>query len=81
MIFLIALVAGVMIRSNACVFAVFGCRDPETPVHGYLKRDRDRAEIHCHISKDDIWEIFCHEGEWKGEVGNCSAGKWSLCPF
>ena len=70
-----------IIKSNARVFEVFGCPDPQTPAHGYIKRERDRAEIYCLISEDDIWEIFCHEGVWKGDIGNCSAGKWIICTF
>ena len=63
----------VMVYWNACVIAVFGCSEPEAPAYGYIKRDRDRAEIHCH-NPEDMWEIFCHDGEWQGGVGNCSAG-------
>ena len=64
-----------MSDSKAFVIAVFGCPDPDPPAHGYIKRDKDRVQIHCHFSEDDKWELSCHEGQWNGDVGNCSTGK------
>ena len=57
------------------VVSVFGCIDPIPPAHGYVKREKNRADIYCHIPSDETWEILCHEGEWKGDFGNCSIGK------
>ena len=48
------------------------------PPHGYVKRDKNLAEIFCHISNDDTWEIICDDGEWTGDIGNCSAGRTLL---
>ena len=53
---------------------MFGCSDPTPPDHGFIKHDKDQAEVHCHISRDDTWEIFCHNGEWVGDLRNCSTG-------
>ena len=56
----------------------FGCPDPDPHDYEYVERNGDQAVIRCHGSRDISREIKCHDGEWKGEFGNCSIGRWLM---
>ena len=55
-------------------FTAVGCSNPVPPAESFVERQGDRALIICE-STDSKWEIICNDGEWQGDVGDCSKSK------
>ena len=54
----------------------FGCSNPTLPAGGFLDRHGDQAIITCK-SNNVQWEIICRDGQWHGDVGECTGSKYT----
>ena len=60
---------------NFICFTVYGCSDPKLPIGASIDRQGNHALITCASSDDMQWKITCKEGQWDGDIGDCSGSK------
>lgn len=66
-----------LVLSVVCL--VYGCSDLESTEGATIWRHADSAAIVCNYT-GETWYLTCLDGEWTGEVGNCTKfGKDGNC--
>ncbi len=55
-------------------FTATGCRDFEVPTQYAIRHNGNSAIVTCKATGSH-WLMTCEDNQWKGDIGNCTAGK------
>ena len=52
-------------------FVAKGCSDVEAPRDSWMVKAGDSVRVQCNVS-GEVWYLTCKDGNWMGDLGNCS---------